>query len=57
MGASSQSDALKKLKENPDSFVRPVVSRCARTARFRNRQHILLLPTIVLFRSRRSFMH
>jgi hypothetical protein len=25
-GASSQSDALKKLKENPDDFLRPVVS-------------------------------
>jgi Protein of unknown function (DUF1687) len=25
-GASSQSDALKKLQENPDSFLRPVVS-------------------------------
>jgi arsenate reductase-like glutaredoxin family protein len=24
-GASSQSDALKKLKDNPDNFVRPVV--------------------------------
>lgn len=25
-GATSQSDALRKLKENPDSFIRPVVS-------------------------------
>lgn len=26
-GASSQSDALKKIKENPDNFLRPVVRR------------------------------
>lgn len=32
-GASSQSDALRKLKENPDSFVRPVVSDCTCTTR------------------------
>jgi hypothetical protein len=33
-GASSQSDALKRLKDNPDDFVRPVVSNCTRPARF-----------------------
>lgn len=27
-GASSQSDAMRKLKENPDAFQRPVVSSC-----------------------------